>query len=118
VPVVAVLLAENVSVELPLPGAAIEAGLKLAVTPLASQWQWRRNRGVKTAADRWLDSRTCGATLGHNTLAGEALRARFGVWPEVTVKETVEVWVIPPPVACIVTVADPCCGTAWSEPEG
>lgn len=34
VPVVAVLLAENVSVELPLPGAAIVAGLKLAVTPL------------------------------------------------------------------------------------
>lgn len=33
VPVVAVLLAVNVSVELPLPGAAIEAGLKLAVTP-------------------------------------------------------------------------------------
>src|SRR5581483_3860819 len=33
VPVVAVLLAVNVSVEFPLPGAAIEAGLKLAVTP-------------------------------------------------------------------------------------
>ena len=29
----AVLLAVNVSVELPLPGAAIDAGLKLAVTP-------------------------------------------------------------------------------------
>ena len=33
VPVVAVLLAERVRVELPLPGAAIEVGLKLAVTP-------------------------------------------------------------------------------------
>ena len=33
VPAVAVLLAVSVSVELPLPGAAIEAGLKLAVTP-------------------------------------------------------------------------------------
>ena len=33
VPVVAVLLAVNVRVELPLPGAAIELGLKLAVTP-------------------------------------------------------------------------------------
>src|SRR5260221_9168744 len=33
VPVVAVLLAENVSVELPLPGAAIELGLKVADTP-------------------------------------------------------------------------------------
>ena len=33
VPVVAVLLAENASVELPLPGAAMDAGLKLAVTP-------------------------------------------------------------------------------------
>jgi len=33
VPVVAVLLAEKVRVELPPPGAAMEAGLKLAVTP-------------------------------------------------------------------------------------
>ena len=33
VPVIAVLLAEKVRVELPLPGAAIEVGLKVAVTP-------------------------------------------------------------------------------------
>jgi len=33
VPVVAVLLAEKVRVELPPPGAAMETGLKLAVTP-------------------------------------------------------------------------------------
>ncbi len=33
VPVAAVLLAVKVRVELPLPGAAIEVGLKLAVTP-------------------------------------------------------------------------------------
>lgn len=33
VPVVAVLLAEKVKVELPLPGAPIDVGLKLAVTP-------------------------------------------------------------------------------------
>jgi 2-keto-3-deoxy-6-phosphogluconate aldolase len=36
VPVVAVLVADNVRVELPLPGATIEAGLKLAVTPVGS----------------------------------------------------------------------------------
>ena len=36
VPVVAVLLAVNVSVELPEPGAAIDVGLKLAVTPAGS----------------------------------------------------------------------------------
>jgi hypothetical protein len=36
VPVVAVLLAAKVSVELPLPGAAIDAGLKLAVTPVGN----------------------------------------------------------------------------------
>ena len=36
VPVVAVLLAEKVRVELPLPGAPIEAGLKLAVVPLGN----------------------------------------------------------------------------------
>jgi hypothetical protein len=33
VPVAAVLLAVNVRVELPFPGAAMELGLKLAVTP-------------------------------------------------------------------------------------
>ena len=32
-PAAAMLLAEIVSVELPVPGAAIELGLKLAVTP-------------------------------------------------------------------------------------
>jgi hypothetical protein len=36
VPAVAVLLAVNVRVELPLPGAAMEAGLKLAVTPVGN----------------------------------------------------------------------------------
>lgn len=36
VPVVAVLPAENVKVELPLPGAPIEVGLNAAVTPEGS----------------------------------------------------------------------------------
>lgn len=36
VPVVALALAENVTVEEPLPGAATEVGLKLAVTPLGN----------------------------------------------------------------------------------
>jgi len=36
VPVVAVLLAEKVTVELPLPGAAMEVGLKVAVTPVGN----------------------------------------------------------------------------------
>ena len=36
VPVVAVLLAAKVTVEAPLPGAAIEVGLKVAVTPVGN----------------------------------------------------------------------------------
>lgn len=36
VPVVAVLLAVKVTFELPLPGAAMEAGLKAAVTPVGN----------------------------------------------------------------------------------
>ena len=36
VPTIAVLSAEKVSVEFPLPGAASELGLKLAVTPVGS----------------------------------------------------------------------------------
>src|SRR5882724_9835083 len=107
VPVVAVPLAENVSVELPLPGAAIEAGLKLAVTPLGKPVAVSVTAELNpplTVVETVVLAALPWAT---DTLAGEALRARFGVWPEVTVKETVEVWVIPPPVACIVTVAVP-----------
>ena len=36
VPLIAVLSTVKVSVELPLPGAAMDAGLKLAVTPVGS----------------------------------------------------------------------------------
>jgi 2-keto-3-deoxy-6-phosphogluconate aldolase len=46
-PVVAVLLAERVRVELPLPGAAIDAGLKLAVTPAGNPEADRETAALK-----------------------------------------------------------------------
>jgi hypothetical protein len=47
VPAVAVLLAVNVRVELPLPGAAMEAGLKLAVTPAGNPEVDRETAALK-----------------------------------------------------------------------
>jgi hypothetical protein len=47
VPVVAVLLAVKVSVELPAPGAVIEAGLKLAVTPAGNPVAERETAALK-----------------------------------------------------------------------
>jgi hypothetical protein len=46
-PVAAVLLAERVRVELPLPGAAIDAGLKLAVTPAGNPEADRETAALK-----------------------------------------------------------------------
>ena len=47
VPAVALLLAVNVRVELPLPGAAMELGLKLAVTPEGSPETERATEELK-----------------------------------------------------------------------
>jgi len=107
VPVVAVLLAENVSVELPLPGAAIEAGLKLAVTPLGKPVAESAIAALKpplTVLDIVVLAELLCTT---DTLVGDALTAKLGVWAEVTVRATVEVCVIPPPVALTVTLNVP-----------
>ena len=81
VPVVAVLLAVKVSVELPLPGAAIVAGLKLAVTPLGTPEIERATDELKpfeTEVDIVLVAELPCVT---DRLAGEALRAKSGVVP-------------------------------------
>src|SRR6266478_8848756 len=79
VPVVAVLLAVNVSVELPAPGAAMEAGLKLALTPVGNPETDNEIRELKpplTVVEMvvvpvlpWVSVR----------LAGEALTVKSGV---------------------------------------
>lgn len=81
VPVVAVLLAVKLRVELPLPGAAIDVGLKLAVTPLGSP-------EIESATDALNPFETeveivLAPELPCVTvkLVGEALRAKSGLDP-------------------------------------
>ena len=91
VPVVAVLVAEKVRVELPLPGAAIEAGLKLAVTPEGSPDADKDTvelnppltviETVALSELPWVTDR----------LAGEALIPKSGVAVALTVRATIVV---------------------------
>jgi hypothetical protein len=91
VPVVAVLVAEKVRVELPLPGAAIEAGLKLAVTPEGTPDADKDTaelnplltviETVVLPEPPWVTDR----------LAGEALIAKSGVAVALTVRATIDV---------------------------
>lgn len=81
VPVVAVLLAVNVSVELPLPGAAIDVGLKLAVTPLGSpdmESATDELNPLETEVEIVLAPELPCVTV---KLVGEALRAKSGLVP-------------------------------------
>jgi len=91
VPVVAALLAVNVSVELPLPGAAMEAGLKLAVTPEgkpeAESDTAELNPPLIAVEIVLLAVPPCVT----DTLAGEALNVKFGVAAAFTVTATVVV---------------------------
>lgn len=89
VPVMAVLPTVNVSVELPLPGAARDAGLKLAVTPVGRPEVERETAELKpplTAVDivvlpelPWMTER----------LAGDAVSVKFGEAAGLIVSATV-----------------------------
>jgi len=112
VPVVAVLLAEKVRVELPLPGAAMEAGLKLAVTPDGNPEADNDKAALNpplTAVEIVLLPELPCAT---ERLVGEGVRLKSG-W--VTVSVSVAVWVTPPPVAVTVTVAVPAVAVLLAE---
>ena len=91
VPVMAVLSTVNVSVELPLPGAAIDAGLKLAVTPVGKPEAESETAELKpplTVVEivvlpelPWMTER----------LAGDALSVKLGEAAAFTVRATVVV---------------------------
>src|SRR5579871_777427 len=107
VPVAAVLPTESVSVELPLPGAAIEAGLKLAVTPEGRPEALKDTTALKpllTVVEMVLAAEFPCTT---DRLEGEALIAKVGAGAAVIVKEMVALWVIPPPVALTVMLLVP-----------
>ena len=80
------LPAVRVKVELPLPGAAIEVGLKAAVTPEGSPEAESETAELKpplTVVEMVLVPE---APCTTETLAGDALTAKSGVAAEVTVK--------------------------------
>ncbi len=107
VPVAAVLLAVKVSVELPLPGAAIELGLKLAVTPAGKPDTESETTALKpplTVVESVLLPELPWAT---DKLPGEALTVKSGVAAAVMVRAIVVLWVMPPPVALTVTFTVP-----------
>jgi hypothetical protein len=91
VPVVAVLLAEKVRVELPLPGAAMDVGLKLAVTPEgrpdADNEIAELNPPLTEVEIVLLPEPPCVT----DTLVGEALMLKSGVAVAVMVNATVVV---------------------------
>ena len=85
VPVVAVLLAVNVSVELPEPGAASDVGLKLAVTPAGSPLAESDTAELKppeTVVEIVLVPLLPAAT---ETLVGDALSVKLGAVAAFTV---------------------------------
>ena len=91
VPVVAVLLAEKVSVELPLPGAARLLGLKAAVTPEGSPEADNEIAELKPPLNAveivLLPEPPCAT----DKLVGEALRVKLGVAVAVMVSAIVTV---------------------------
>jgi len=91
VPVVAVLPAERVSVELPLPGAAIEVGLKPAVTPEGNPEADSETAELKpplTVVEMVLLPE---ALWTMDRLVGDALKTKSGVAAEVIVRLIVAV---------------------------
>lgn len=91
VPVVAVLLAVKVKVELPEPGAAIDIGLNAAVTPAGSPLAERDTAELKppeTVVEIVLVPDPLRAT---ETLVGEALIVKFGAVAAFTVSGIVVV---------------------------
>ena len=91
VPVVAVVVAENVSVELPLPGAAMDAGANAAVTPAGNPDADSETAELKppvTVVEIVLVPELPCVT---DTLVGDALTVKSGVAAAFTVREIVVV---------------------------
>ena len=81
VPVAAVLLAVNVRVEFPLPGAAIELGLKLAVTPEGKPETDRATAALKPLLIEVETVLLPELPCATERAAGEAPRLKSAAWP-------------------------------------
>src|SRR3954452_16357118 len=107
VPRVAVDEAVKVTVEVPEPGAAIEAGLKEAVTPAGRPEAEREMAEVKPPEAAGVMVELPEALRATETALGDAEMVKSGVATAVTVRLTVAVWVVLPPVPVMVTVEVP-----------
>jgi hypothetical protein len=88
VPMAAVLLAAKVKVELPLPGAAIDVGLNVAVTPAGKPEAERETAELKPPLTVVEIVVVRELPCGTDTLVGEALNAKFGAVVAFTVTGT------------------------------
>ena len=91
VPVVAVLLAERVRVELPLPGAAMLPGLKLAVTPEGRPEANNEIAELKPPLTEVEIVLVPDPPWATDRLVGDALTAKAGLAAAFTVRATVVV---------------------------
>jgi len=111
----AVLLTVNVSVELPLPGAAIGLGLKLAVTPVGRPAAERDTAELKPLLTDVeivvLPELPCVT----DSAEGETVTVKSGAVTGLTDRATVVVWVVPPPLAVTVTFEVPVVAVVLDE---
>jgi hypothetical protein len=94
-------------VELPEPGAAIEAGLKVTVTPAG--WPEAESAMAELKPPETVVEivELPAAPFAIETELGDAEMVKFGVGTLVMVRLTVVVWVVLPPVPVMVTVDVP-----------
>ncbi len=103
-PVAAVDATASVRVEVPDPGAAMEAGLRLAVTPVGAPEADKAMAEVKPPETAVVMVDLPLLPCATETDVGEAEMVKAGVVDEVTVSETVAVCVIPSPAPDTVMV--------------
>lgn len=96
-----------VSVELPLPGAAIEDELKLAVTPVGSPETDKDMAALKPPLTLVVMLEEPDVPCARDRLEGDAITVKSAVCAALTVSERVAVCVMPPPVPVTVTFTVP-----------
>jgi hypothetical protein len=105
VPTLALLLSVTVMVDNPVPGAAMELGLKLTLRPLPLTEADKLIGELKLFKAVVLIEDVPEPPLATLSMVGFALMLKSGAGPlTVTVRETVVVWVMPPPVPVTVIV--------------
>lgn len=107
VPVVEVPPAVSVRVELPLPGAAMEAELKLAVTPEGKPETDSESAELNPPLTVVVRVEVPDVPWANDKLEGDAFTVKSAACAAFTVSERVAVCVIPPPVPVIVRLTVP-----------